>query len=218
MPDSPDTPPARAGRSHWQLGLRGMILFTAVCAVWMTVLLNRRHNALLEARIATMRPLARELVVEDPAKVAVVKLDELWDDDHRWDLYLPPGRYRLCLATRQIVDQGLAPVVASQPIGPGRHLIGLALRKQKTGWRIEANCDGARPIAHEEPLEWNPERGSSTTGGYAQSATLPANQPVVLHRLSLTVPPPSGTASATSVPAEGILLWVEPVTGAAGGR
>lgn len=181
MPDSPDTPPARAGRSHWQLGLRGMILFTAVCAVWMTVLLNRRHNALLEARIATMRPLARELVVEDPAKVAVVKLDELWDDDHRWDLYLPPGRYRLCLATRQIVDQGLAPVVASQPIGPGRHLIGLALRKKKNRlahrsqlrWR---QADRSRRAARVEPgagLEYN--RGVRAERDVArQSAGRPA--------------------------------------------
>jgi hypothetical protein len=218
-PEPRETPPARAVRARWQVGLRGMMLFTAAFAVWMTYLFNRHFNASHVARIATMRPLARELVVEDEAKAAVVKLEELWIDDNRWDVYLPPGQYRLCLATRAIADKGLAPVVASRPVGPGRHTIGVAFRKEKSGWRVEASCDGARPVTAEEPLEWNPDKGFSTTGGFSESSTLPANEPIVLHRCSFMRVQPGGTrANTTSEPSEGILLWIEPVAGSTGRR
>jgi hypothetical protein len=203
---------------RWQVGLRGLMLFTAACAVWMTYLFNRRHNASLAARIATMRPLVRELSVDDETKAAAVKLEELWSDDDRWDVYLPPGQYRLCLATRAIADSGLAPMVASQPIGPGRHSIGLALRKEKSVWHIEVTSDGARPVTAEEPLEWNSAKGSSTSGGFSESTTLPANGPIVLHRCTFMREQPGGGASSTNEPAEGILLWIEPVAGSTGHR
>jgi hypothetical protein len=205
-------------KTRWQVGLRGMILFTAASAVWMAYLFNRRYNASLEARIATMRPLARELVVDDETKAAAVKLEELWSDDNRWDVYLPPGQYRLCLATRAIGANGLAPVVASQPLGPGRHTIGLALRKEKSAWRVEASCDGEGPLAAEEPLAWNTDKGSTTLGGFSESTTLPAHEPIVVHRCTFMRVQPGGSVTSTGEPAEGILLWIEPVAGATGRR
>jgi hypothetical protein len=194
------------------------MLFTAACAVWMTYLFNRRENASLAVRIVALSPLARELFVDDETKAAVVKLEELWSDDNRWDLFLPPGQYRLCLATRSIAGDGLAPVVASQPVGPGRHLIGVAIRKEKPGWRIEASCDGARPVTAEEPPEWNPGNGSATTGGFSESTTLAANGPIILYRCTFMREQPGGGASSTSEPTEGILLWIEPLVASTGRR
>ena len=142
-----------------------------------------------------MRRLARELVVDDETKAAIVKLEELWMDDNRWDVYLPPGQFRLCVATRAIGDDGLAPVVASRPVGPGRHTIGLTLRKEKAGWSVEASCDGAKPVTAEEPLAWNADKGSTTIGGFSESTTLPATVPIILHRCTFL------TCSLTASPA-----------------
>ena len=63
----------------------------AAIAVWMTCFLNRRQNARLEARIQALLPLVHELVIDDPAKIAVVKLEEYWYDENRWEVYLPPA-------------------------------------------------------------------------------------------------------------------------------
>jgi hypothetical protein len=212
-PEPGETPVTRPARPRWQLGLRGMMLFTAACAVWLAFRFNHQENASLEARIATMRPLARELVVEDEAKAAVVKLEELWMDDNRWDVYLPSGQYRLCLATRAIGGQGLAPVAASRPLPPGRHSIEVALHKEKAGWRVDATWDEANSVTVEEPLDWNPDKGSSTVGGYSESTTVPANEPIVLHRCSFMRPQPNGSATSTNGPTEGILIWIEPAAG-----
>ena len=70
---------------------------------------------------ATPRPAAAGfygLAADDPGRMAVVGLTDLWMDENRWDVYLPPGDYRLCVATRGIPGQGLAPARASAPIWP----------------------------------------------------------------------------------------------------
>ena len=80
----------RLGRKPWQFGLRSIFLVTAAIAVWAAVFANNRENAMLESRIASLRPLARELVVDDPTQIAVVKLDELWYDENIWDVHCRP--------------------------------------------------------------------------------------------------------------------------------
>ena len=233
-----ETPPHRAVRWRWQVGLRGMILCTATFAVWMTYLLIRHHNASLAARIPTMRPFARELVVADETKAAVVKLEELWPDDDHWDVYLPPGQYRLCLATRGIGHNGVAPMVASQPVEPGRHTIGLAVRKEKSGWHVEASCDGARLLTADETLEWNPDKCFWEQGDFAKSTTLPASELIVLQG-GVFMEVQAGPASEPIIfmvqgplslrsgdylainpsgPPEGIRLWIEPEAGSGGRR
>src|SRR3954468_20955325 len=91
---APEDPIAtRPRRARWQVGIRTLVLLTAAIAVWMTVLINRRHNALLDSRIRAMRSLARELLVDDPKRIAVVKLEEMWIDENQWLIHLPAGRY-----------------------------------------------------------------------------------------------------------------------------
>lgn len=231
-----ETPPDRAPRSRWQVGLRGLMLFTAAVAVWMTYLLNRHYNASLAARIPAMRPFAHELVVADETKAAVVKLEELWLDDDRWDVYLPPGQYRLCLSTRGMGRNGVPPAETSQPIQPGRHTIELALRREKSGWRVEVICDGARLLTADETPEWKPSKtfledfSKRTTlpadelivlqgGGFSSVQEGPASEPIqFFYSGPLSLRGGDVIALDPGGPDEGIRLWIEPVVRPSGRR
>jgi hypothetical protein len=186
----------------------------AAIAVWMAYFINRRHNATLGARIKTLAPLAHELIVDDQEKVAVVKLEEYWYDENGWDVYLPGGFYRLCLATRGVDDDGLAPVEASQPIQPGRHRIALEQRRDEDVWRLSVACDGYEPLGVEEPTDWDPGVGSSGGSWYSLSEQLAAENLVILFRRRFMRDVGKGQPTTPSGPTEGVLLWVERTTGA----
>jgi hypothetical protein len=219
-PADPITTVGRRARRRWQVGLRTLVLLLAVFAVWMAYFINRRQNARLEARIKTMIPLAHELIIEDPKQVAAVRLEAHWFDENRWDLYLPAGRYRVCLATRDIGEMGLAPATRSVPIAAGRHRLALEQHKDKDVWRLAVTCDDAPALSVEEPKAWNPDRGSSSEGHFDLSEQAPADKPVVLFRRRFMKPDANGSwsTSTSTGPSEGLLLWIEPESGPDAGR
>jgi hypothetical protein len=212
------------------------LLLTAAIAVWLTYWVNRQHNASLAARIPAMRPLAHELVVADETKAAVVKLEELWPDDDRWDVYLPAGEYRLCLSTRGIGYDGAPPPETSQPVGPGFHTIALAVRKEASGPGVEVLCDGARLLTADETPGWKPDK--TFWMDFSRSTTLPADDLIVLEGggfsevhggpasepVQLFYPGPMSLRGGEVVALdprgapEGIRLWIEPVVRARSGH
>jgi hypothetical protein len=188
----------------------------AAIAAWMAYFVNRRHNADLEARVNALVPLAHELVIEDPQKIAVVKLEEYWYDENRWEIHLPVGRYRLCVSTRGIDDTGLAPAVKSTPIEAGRHLLALEQRRVNDAWRVTVLGNGRELLAVEEPKTWDPGSGSEGGGQYAVSEPLPPDQPAVLFRRRFMRPNGKGGATTPLGPTEGILMWIERTPGSSG--
>jgi hypothetical protein len=186
-----------------------LFLFMTAIAVWTVYFSNRHHIAALEARIAAMQPLAHELIVSDADKIAVVKLEELWYDENRWEISLPDKPYRLCLATHEIDNGGFAPAVKSQQLGAGRHLMALKQQPGNPGWRVAVAWDGKELLAVEEPPGWYPGKGSTGGGQYSQCAELAADQPVVLFRRRFSQPDGTGRVTTPSGPTEGILLWIE---------
>jgi hypothetical protein len=200
-------------RRRWQLGVRTLLLLMAAIAVWMAYFVNRRHNAALAARIKAMVPLAHELVIEDARKIAVVKLEEYWFDENRWEVYLPAGQYRLCVATHGIDKNGLAPVVKSTPIEAGRHLLALEQQRDNDVWRITALWDGRERIAVEEPKDWDPGTGSVGGGDYSLSEQLPPDQPAVLFRRRFMREVGKGRTTTPNGPTEGLMLWIERTAG-----
>jgi hypothetical protein len=62
-------------------------------AVWTVYFSSRSAIRHYEERITSMRPLTRELSVEDEELIAVVKLEPYWYDENRWAIYLPEGTY-----------------------------------------------------------------------------------------------------------------------------
>jgi hypothetical protein len=216
-PDPTPTPePPR--RSRWQIGLRTFSLFIVAIAVWMTDIANRRENERIEAGIETMLPIARELAITDPTQITAVKRQESWYDENIWDLHLPKGQFRLCLATREIAPSSsvLPPVVRSRPLSPGKHTVALELDKTDDLWRVSVSIDQDESLEVEEPKEWNEGVGSSGGSQISESRPFPPDKPVVLfHRRfsRQTKNSSSGlqTSRTPSGPSEGLMIWIEPV-------
>jgi hypothetical protein len=186
--------------------MRTLILLIAAIAVWLTDFLNRRQNAVLEYRIRTLLPLAHELIIDDPKKIAVVRLEEFWFDDNRWQVYLPEGQYQLCLATHGIEQQNLATVRKSAPIAAGIHRIGVEQRRNPDGWQVRVLQGESELIAVTEPKEWNPETGASSSADFSQSTQLSPESLLVLIRRRFMRMNNPGQSNETT---EGILVWIE---------
>lgn len=197
-------------RFRWQFSLRLMLLLMAAVGVWTAVIVNRRAIPHLEQRIKTMRPLARELFISDPTKIAVVKCEELWYDDNEWEIYLPPGAFQLSLATREIDGQGMATPVKSAPLPTGQTRLVYSQVKQGSGWRMIVTANGQELLTVDEPKEWYPAHGSSGGGQFSLSQQLPADAPVVLFRRRFTRPISPTSSQVPAGPCEGVLLWIEP--------
>ena len=199
----------RPAMKRWQVGLRTLFLLTAVIAVLLAVLVNRQQIRSLESRIKAMRPLARELEVDDASKIAAVKLNDLWMDEDRWDLYLPAGSFRICLATREVKDDGLAPVRKSGLIRPGRHRLAMDQWQDGELWRVKVTCDGSELFAIEEPKEFT-GNGSRGGGEYSSSTQFPEDQQVILYRRRFMRPDGTGQSEVPKGPSDGLMIWIEP--------
>ncbi len=203
--------PARApARRPWQIRLRTLLLLLAAVAVWLGYFSNRGQISFLESRIAALRPLAHELIIDDASQIAVVKLEELWYDENEWDVYLPEGRYRLSLATRRIDDRGLAPASSTGLLESGTHRLVLDQHRRGDGWQIAVTADGRPLCAADEPNDWNPGHGSTGGGEYSLCQQLPRDQPVILFRRRFHHPDATGGSTTPQGPTEGLLLWLEP--------
>jgi hypothetical protein len=208
--------PARR-RRRGQLPLRTILLLVAAAAVWLTVVVNRREIARLEGRLPALRPLDRALVVADPSQFAVVRRSPLWYDENVWDVSIPPGAFRLALATRGVPPQeGLAPPSRTAPLAPGRRVVAIENRPSDGGdggSRVVVTVDGAPALTVDEPSGWDPRRGSMGGGTHDTSTQRRADGPLVLLRRVFVLPAPNGQFTTPTEPASGLLLWIEPDPG-----
>ena len=210
---SPPVPPAR---SRWQFSLRTILLIMAVVGVWTAVLINRREIPLLTQRIKLMRPLARELVVKDEDKIAVVKCEETWYDENEWLIYLPSDRYQLSLATQQIDQNQTVPDPAkSVRLPAGQFRLALMQEKHNGGWRVRVTKDGQDLLTIDEPKEWYPSTGSVGGGHYSTTEQIgPPEHVVLFHRRftrQVTIGPGTTSSQVPKEPSEGVALWIDPL-------
>jgi hypothetical protein len=203
------TPQRRTGLL--QLRLRTLFLLTAAVGVWVGVYNLRQRNAHLQVRIAALRPIARELMVLDAQQIAVVQKEQLWYDQQRWEIYVPEeNSFRLCLATHEIDQENLAPVIASAPLPAGKQMLELHQRREGGQWTIWVAGEDGELLSVSEPTNWNSGSGSSGGGGYSRSTQLPGDQPAILFRRRFhRRTGPAGSSSTPMGPTEGILLWIE---------
>jgi hypothetical protein len=205
------SPGLAARKKVRQFSLRTLFLLTAAIAVWIAYAKNCSENASLAKQIEAMRPLAHELLVDDPDQIAVVKQDEHWYDENEWKVHLPSGSYRLCLATKEVDTDGLATINKSVAIVAGTHDLALELKRaDDKSWLIIVTMDGEEVLRVDEPTAWNPGQGSAGGGEFSRSTRIARQETVVLFRRRFMVQAASGGSSMPMGPCDGLLLWIEP--------
>jgi hypothetical protein len=203
-------PPAdRPIKSRWQVGIRTLFLLICAVAAWLGLMTNRERTRTLQARLDVTRSLVRELEVDDPGQIAVVKKPDEWIDDGRWDIYLPPGSYRICMATRQVGSDGFPSAMKWAPIRPGRHRLALEERMGENSWKGVLICDESEHLMIEEPKTF-PGDHTSTSEEISVSDQFPANLPVVLSRRQFSNSSAGGGSVAPTAVSDGLMIWIEP--------
>ena len=210
----PATPPRGV---RWQVGLRTLLLLMVACAVWAAHWSYVRHADSLERENAKLAPLVRELVVQDLDQAAIVKEHSKWFDDFRWQCYLPEGRYRLSLATRQIGEDATREFAmfpsptASTDLPSGRHVVSLEQINEEQQWRVRVLVDKQVVLDHVEPKEWNSAHGSSGGARIDALEQFSFERPIELFRRRFMVPREGGGYSSPQGPTNGVLLWLEQI-------
>lgn len=198
-----------------QFGLRGLLLVTALVAVWGTDYLNRQSIARIESQLPALQRMAAELVVDDPSLITIVQQPPLWWDENIWHVYLPGSDFLLHLASEMIDDAGTAPIDASVPLPQGTMKI--ELRQQRSGddWRLSVLLDDQEVMAMDKPAEWHPGAGSSGGPQFSTHAEKQADEPVIMFRRRFYIPSGDGVGKSPDGPAAGVLLWIEPAAATA---
>jgi hypothetical protein len=199
------TPPAER---RWQLSLQTTCLMVLATAAGITVAINHREIPILKSRIESARALVRELDVTNPKAYHAVKLNQLWNDDERWEVYVPDGERRLYLATHEIKGAKTPPPVKSLPLRQGRHQFSLKTTRDAEGWRISVEVDDGSVIEANEPKSWNAGIGTSGGGEIANSTEFAPHKPLILFQQLMLVP--DGAQSWTTPRSgNGIQLWID---------
>lgn len=190
-----------------------MFLLTAVVAVWVPYFHLQQKIERTEQKIGPMQKMARELIIDDTSKITVVKKQQKWYDEHRWEIYLPDGEYAMRLATQKIDREGLAPVVGETRIRGGRHFIELLQSDNGDNHEITVMLDDQPAIETKESRDWKNSHGSTGAGHFSGCAQLPPDEPVVLFRRRFNYEVKPGITLTPKEPTEGLLLWIERVPG-----
>ena len=209
-PETKAASPPAIRRAVLQWNLRTLFLLTAVVAVWLAYFRFRQEDPRLEHQIALMREMAHELIVEDRQQAAVVRLPGLWDDETRWDVYLPEGDYTIRLATRGIDAEELASSEGEASLHSGRHRVELRQSKFEVSPSVSVFVDKELVVEITEDSDWFPGEAWLGGGRFVNSQQLPASDPVVLYRRRFAERQSDGAVEIPENP-NGILLWIEQI-------
>lgn len=214
--DDPSRPPPHQWRLRFNL--LSLLLLTATIASWTSYWRTVRQTQQMTAQLQSLREIGRVLIIADPSQYAAVRKHATWNDDYRWQVYLPPEQaYEIRLATNKIAYPGntttaLPAPSASALLTAGRHDIQLTLDKIDEQWRIAAVVDGHALLTELRPITWNPQQGSAGGSAIASSRQAAAQQPLVLFRQQFSVADPNGVSALNlNDRVNGLQLWIEPV-------
>lgn len=206
---------AATSRSRWQVGLRTLLLLMAAAGVWFAYIANRREIPRVQSRIDVLQPLVRELKIDDLSQIAVVLLEPQWYNEFRWRIYLPEGKYRLCLATRQVAQEGFPSSFVHASIPAGQHLLELKhiLKpplESKEG-RISIWLNDKELIGVDEKPDWHTHNSSIGGSQISTCQQFPLSKPVTLFRRQRATSGKDGASYSPKAICDGILVWIEPL-------
>ncbi len=211
-------------RSPWRLlqfSLLSILLLTVAIAVWLAYRRTLQETAQMRRELPSLREVARELIVADPERYAVVQHHQMSMADFRWRIHLPQGRpYKLALATHNIspnnsgslssgsVSSG--PAAATCEISSGEHELELQKnRREDQSWQVLVLVDGEVVMEKTLPEEWEPSMGSAGGSWVSGSVQQDVEQPLVLFRRRFVIIDNTGIRRTPRYPSNGIALWID---------
>ncbi len=210
---------------RWQLSLSTMLLLVTLFAVGAGFVKARHDRNELQRLLATLRPMTRELSVDNPTQIAVVRRVPTLSNELIFDAYIPkplvPTQvHRLCLVLEEIVDSGPFDVLFPQPTGsfdlqPGIHSIELRSTEAdkndvNSEHRFVVLVDGETVIKAKRPAVWQASNGWTSYGTISQSQAFDAKEAVQLLRRRNNEPNKNFSLSAPAKkPTNGVLLWID---------
>ena len=197
-------------RSGFRLSLTSVLLATMVIAIWISIYLLSRERDRLSSELLALRAAARELIVEPDHISAVHKL--YIPGGETWEVYLPPrADYEIRLATTDLSWLGLPGPEAVAAILPGRHRIELKHIESSSGDVVVLLVDGQEAMKLEKPTAWNPTDLKEGGSEIHMSVSRPHSEPLVLFRQHFWIADGPQSARPSPGPANGILLWIQPL-------
>jgi hypothetical protein len=219
----------RGRRLRFRLSTALLLVTIAALAVAQFVATRRvqfleASNKQLATQNAALRAESGYLEVDEPNKVAVVRVRELDTLTWRWKVWLPRGKWKLCGLAKGIPREGVPNGSSVSPIeGNCEHEVSVTIRKAPDGrWQYRALAGGAEMGTYLEeshrliaPVLDSQQFVARTSDilGDRQQITLDPKQPVVLIRLRAyeTVQAPTGLWKSKENPdsSEGIMVWFD---------
>ncbi len=241
--DSPELGvPLVGSRRGPRFSLGTLLLLMALAAVGVTVWQLYRELVPLRAELRRFRDEAGSLSIDDPTKLHAIRLQSLDDSTWKFRIYVPKGqRYGLVLTVNDVPRSGLPAIWRPQPrpgryecsmlgngnyvfLSEGEHVISVGVATteegircvsmeqydETTGWR------GKRHRVEVKEAEWpRVDHGGFEEDGLKDRSTHMAGRSgeITLMRYIAPQVPQQGPPVPVSYPADGFLLWIEPLQG-----
>lgn len=208
-PNSLERDARRRSRSlQWNIAT--LLLLMAAVAVWTTYFRMKSETERMLAERESLRRLARELVVDDPAQYAIVERHEQWHGEDVWDVHLPEAhRYVLKLATRDIGPRNFPETEYVTTLPAGRHVISLEKSLTKERASAKVIVDDASVIEVPAVDDWFPGGGYGWGGTHTRATQSPTDKPLELIRIRFHKTRDDGSSRSSDEPYNGLFLWIE---------
>ncbi len=216
--------PSTLRRARFSLRTLLLVMVIVALAIAQYVVLRRIREVELANRKlfdenVKLRAEAGYLEVDDPRKVAVLRISDLNELTWRWKVWLPKGNWVVHEETRNIPQTGVTqPKHRNVFLGDREVSVAASVRKGADGqWEFVTDFGGAgrRSGLHKSHALVAPgDKGNKTSvAGSGKQEALDPNKPIVLLRLraheSVETSPGSLSSIDPPEPTDGILIWIE---------
>jgi len=142
-----------------------------------------------------------------------------------WDITTPNDNYQVCIATREITEEGPAEAVQTRPLKAGKHTVCFEKKRDGVFWRFTLTEGEEILLLATEPLDW--EYGPDQMSGSSTAFGLRPNNPLApgvfyRHRMHTRGPKfkkkfkdQNGKEFEIEMddpgPTNGVLVWIEKI-------
>jgi hypothetical protein len=193
-----------ATRRNFRFGLRSLLLLFAAIGSWLVYAKHRETYVALDKEVAVMKRLLGEVSVTDDTQFAIAAEPAIWNDERVWNVYLPEGTFRICLAFQAVNDTSFPVHEHRARINSGHHRI-VVRRDQKgtvsvliDGDEVMTDVGEPKTIAAPQERNWFRPVQSNRTMQHSTETNLE-----LVREVSVGT---SGTAEGSPA---GLLIWIE---------